>query len=154
MRIATCTPTHTIKRITRFSKVSRHKGSVVVSGATPIDTPDKEHYAMTVFTLIVVLVATTASALTMTLAYTMTKRIVVSETKRLRKLLHQTQLRLRHTQAKLESTEQVARHAVQARDYYKSLALPPAYSRRAKNAENEAEMKRRIREKILKARGR
>jgi len=76
---------------------------------------------MTVFTLIVVLVATTASALTMTLAYTMTKRLVASETKQLHRQLHQAQLKLRHTQEKLESAERIAYQAIQARDYYKSL---------------------------------
>ena len=76
---------------------------------------------MTVFTLIVVLVATSASALTMTLAYTMTKRLVASETKQLRRQLHQAQLKLRHTQEKFESAENIARLAVMERDYYKSL---------------------------------
>jgi len=102
---------------------------------------------MTVFTLVVVLVATTASALTMTLAYTMTKRLVASETKQLRRQLHQAQLRLRYTQEKLESAENIAHLAIKARDYYKSLAYPPAYSRKDKNAEMERRRQERLRER-------
>jgi len=81
---------------------------------------------MTVFTLVVVLVATTASALTMTLAYTMTKRLVASETKQLRRQLHQAQLKLRYRteyyEEKVESAIRIAQHAIRARDYYKSFA--------------------------------
>jgi len=112
---------------------------------------------MTVFTLIVVLVATSASALTMTLAYEMTKRLVASETKQLRRQLHQAQLKLQYTteyyEEKVESAVRIARDAIKARDYYKSFA-PLPYSLKDKSAEKDAEMKRRIREKILKARGR
>jgi len=81
---------------------------------------------MTIFTLLVVLVATTASALTMTLAYTMTKRLVASETKQLRRQLHQAQLKLRYRterhQRDLESALTIARHAIRARDYFKTFA--------------------------------
>lgn len=112
---------------------------------------------MTVFTLVVVLVATTASALTMTLVQTMTKRLVRSETKALRKQLHEAQLKLQYTteyyEEKVESAVRIARDAIKARDYYKSF-VPLPYSLKAKNAEKDAEMKRRIREKIHKARGR
>ena len=96
----------------------------LVSGATTIDTPDKEQYEMTMFTLAMVLVATTASTLTIVLIQSMTKQIVKSETKALRKKLHKTQLQLQYTteyyDEKVESAVRIARDAVRARDFYKS----------------------------------